>query len=505
MFDWLRRILGPSKQSHSMRPRARYDAATPATNAIHFLKADDLGPNSANSADVRMKLRRFAGYEIDNNSYAKGMNLTSANEIVGTGPRLQMKLKSREDNRRIESEFSLWMLATGLADTLHTGVQAKTGRDGEFCAYLTTNPGIDHPVQLDVRHFEAAMLTTPGFSSAPNAVDGIEFDQHNNPTVYHVLKEHPGDGGYAFSNQAYNRVPARNMLHWFRVDRPGQYRGIPEITPSIGLFAQLRRYGQSVLTAAEVASNLAAVLQTDGGGAYDTEPQSDPWDQVPIDMGTMTTLPPGWKMAAFTPTQPIANYGDFKREVLMEIARCQNMPYNVVAGDSSRSNYASGRLDFQSWRKSISVTRASFVRKVLERIFYAWLAEAVLIPNYLPALDVRNVPHAWFFDGAPHVDPVKEATADKINLANCTTTLAAIYAEKGLDWEEELEQKSIEDERMQSLGLERYLPGYAMDVQKEIADENGNDQQDDEPTTEPSKDSGNGVHLNGFHFVGRSN
>lgn len=30
-------------------------------------------------------------YEIANNSYARGISLTLANDIVGTGPRLQMR------------------------------------------------------------------------------------------------------------------------------------------------------------------------------------------------------------------------------------------------------------------------------------------------------------------------------------------------------------------------------------------------------------------------------
>ena len=48
-------------------------------------------------------------------------------------------------------------------------------------------------------------------------------------------------------------------------------------------------------------------------------------------------------------------YGEFKRELLDEIAHCLNMPFNVPAGNSSGYNYASGRRDHQTYFKSIYV------------------------------------------------------------------------------------------------------------------------------------------------------
>ncbi len=33
--------------------------------------------------------------------------------------------------------------------------------------------------------------------------------------------------------------------------------------------------------------------------------------------------------------QPATTYAEFKREILNEIARCLNMPFNVAAGNSS--------------------------------------------------------------------------------------------------------------------------------------------------------------------------
>ena len=131
------------------------------------------------------------------------------------------------------------------------------------------------------------------------------------------------------------------------------------------------------------------------------------------------------------------------------------MPFNVAAGNSSGYNYASGRLDHQTYFKSIRVEQADLEVTVLDRILAAWFDEAVLIPGLLPAGigPIAEWPHQWFWDGHEHVDPAKEANAQATRLANHTTTLAFEYARQGRDWESELHQRAKEAALMQELGL----------------------------------------------------
>ena len=79
-------------QPTAFRPiSARYDAAsTNNDNRRHWAGADGLSANAANSAEVRRILRNCARYEVANNSYARGIVLTLANDVIGTGPRLQL-------------------------------------------------------------------------------------------------------------------------------------------------------------------------------------------------------------------------------------------------------------------------------------------------------------------------------------------------------------------------------------------------------------------------------
>ncbi|NQT19091.1 MAG: phage portal protein [Planctomycetes bacterium] len=433
--------------------RARYDAAqTTADNARHWAMADGLSADAATSADVRRKLRDRARYEVANNSYAKGIVLTIANDTIGTGPRLQLLSDDDDINRHVEAAFADWSKAIDLPGKLRTMRMAKA-TDGETFSLLTGNLMIDSPVKLDVQLVEADRVASPllNLQATPNEVDGIFLDPFGRPATYCILRQHPGNlGGWG---TAYDLVDAQAVIHWFRTDRPGQHRGVPEITPALPLFAQLRRYTLAVLAAAETAADFAAVLFTDSPANGEAQ-ALEPMDVVELEKRMATVLPDGWRLGQVEAHQPTTTYSEFKREILNEIARCLNLPYNIAACNSSGYNYASGRLDHQTYFKSIRVEQAHLGEVVLDRIFAAWVEEAMLLTEFAFLRTAQQrVPRQWFFDGTEHVDPLKEANAQAKRLESNTTTLAAEYARQGKDWETELRQRAKENELMAELGL----------------------------------------------------
>ena len=322
--------------------RARYDAAvTTDDNRRHWANADGLSPNASNSAEVRRILRNRARYETANNSYARGIVLTLAHDVVGTGPRLQMLTGDSEANRRIEQAFMHWARSVHLAEKLRTMRMARA-TDGESFAVLTNNPRLTAEVQLDLRLIEADQVTTPDLDRLSTiAVDGIVFDGSGNPIEYHILRNHPGDSFYS-ARSDYERIPASSVLHWFRADRPGQTRGIPDIMPALPLFAQLRRFTLAVLAAAETAADFAGILYTDAPANGEAD-AAEPFEPIELEKRALVTMPGGWKMAQMQAEQPATTYKEFKQELLNEIARCLNMPQNVALCNSSQYNYASGR------------------------------------------------------------------------------------------------------------------------------------------------------------------
>ncbi|MDP1660767.1 MAG: phage portal protein, partial [Phycisphaerales bacterium] len=247
---------------------AKFDSAkTTPENRKHWANADGLSPNAAINPEVRRVLRNRARYEVANNSYAKGIVLTLANDTIGTGPRLQMLTDDPDANARIEDAFEQWSRAVDLPGKLRT-MRLARAESGEAFALLVSNPGIGSPVSLDLKLIEADQICTPLLRRGRNdEIDGIALDPWGNPSAYRVLKRHPGDSGVfrtPFDDlAAYDTFPAASVVHYFRADRPGQLRGIPDITPALPLFAQLRRYTLATIAAAETAANFAAVIYTD--------------------------------------------------------------------------------------------------------------------------------------------------------------------------------------------------------------------------------------------------
>ncbi len=438
--------------------RARYDAAqTTVENVRHWAMADGLSPDAAATPDVRRTLRNRSRYEVANNSYAKGMVLTVAGDCVGTGPRLQLLTEDNQINRTVEQAFADWAMAVDLSAKLRTMRMAKV-TDGESFAVLVNNPRLDHPVKLDLRLIEADQITTPVTAiNRPDVIDGIELDRLAQPKAYHLLREHPGAFGIGAGLVTSLRIAAGSMIHWYRADRPDQHRGVPEITPALPLFAQLRRYTLAVLGAAETAADFAAVLYTDAPAGGEATPV-EPLDVIELEKRMATTLPDGWKLGQVRAEQPATAYSEFKREILGEIGRCLQVPINIITGDSSQHNYASGRLDHQTYMKSLRIEQSHLGRVVMDRVLSAWIAEAALLRAFAVLRVLDRVQHQWFWDGMEHVDPAKEANAQATRLASNTTTLAYEYARQGKDWEAELRQRAKERQLMQELGLAEEQP-----------------------------------------------
>ena len=411
--------------------RGTYDSAqTTDDNRRHWAAADQLSANAANSVAVRQTLRNRARYEVGSNSYAKGIVLTLAYDMIGTGPRLQIMGEDQDQNQRIELLWRNWCRKIRFASKLRTMVMAKVV-DGEAFALPITNAKLAG-IQLDLRLLEADLFTSLGHDAYQiNEVDGIVFDEYGNPEYYKKLKAHPGD----VKGQIYELedVPAEQVFHWFRCDRPGQMRGIPEITPALPLFAQLRRYTLSVLNASESAAEHSGVIYTDSP-PDDLTVDMAPLETLETERGMLTFLPGGWKMGQMQAEQPTTLYGDFKSEIVGEMARAVNMPILLALLRAKDYNMASGRLDLQTYFKTLEVERDDLVDAAIDPLYQSWIIEA----SKVYALNIKTLDeapeHEWLWTSREHTDPAYEAAATLNRRRTWRSSLAEEYARTGDDW-----------------------------------------------------------------------
>ena len=431
---------------------ARYDAAQTTTeNAAHWALATGWDADREASPAVRQILRQRARYEAMNNPWLQGMIQTKAFDIIGTGPRLQVLSDNPKLNKTIEHDFIEWGKHIRLAEKLHTMRMAQS-RDGEAFAILFYNAALPTRFKLDLQLIEADCVCSDYRSEvfSENEVDGIRYDKFGNPVSYNVMP-HPGSGNVTGKG---TRVPAENMIHLYLPERPGQHRGVPELTAAFPGLALLRRYTLAMVKKMETSANISGVIQTNDTGNGEEETELDEFKPFTLPRDAFTALPKGYSLQSHMLNNPTDSQSNFALQVKCELARALNLPKNVALGDSSGYNYASGRLDYQEYDKYLTVDRLRQANVVLAPIMRHWLSE------WWPQTNFRRIEpldYIWFWDGRAHVDPVKEANAEMQRLLNGTTTLAIECARQGYDWEQIQDQRLAEElreiQQRKALGL----------------------------------------------------
>ena len=432
-------VVEPANQQ-AMTVRAGYDAAGAGVwNANHWAAADSYDADSSNSKSVRASLVTRSRLECQNNGYMDGAATTHADYLVRSGPTLQVLTANTGFNTAVETVWQQWCEAIMFRRKLHCMAEAKV-RDGEPFAVIRDNPRVRHPITLDVVPFETEQCQTPMLSwGEVGYIDGMKFDQWGNPEWYDVLKQHPG-GQWAYqANTDPERVPAEFMLHWFRMRRPGQHRGVPECSSTLNLGAGSRRHRESTNAAAETAANHSVIVETNLSPDIPSRPLVAPWSGLPMQKNQFVVLPWNYHATQLRAENPNATYGEFHRHNVQEQGRPLSMPYSVSACDHSQDSFASGKLNHQPWFMRLDDNRMDCNDTVLNKLFAQFSRMAVLTygwnanPNAPPA-------RRWNWPRHPVADVQAEASANETRLKTGQVTLTRLYDEYGLDYKTELPQ-----------------------------------------------------------------
>lgn len=414
-----------------------YEAARDTAEfSTYWSQADGLDADSANSRAVRAKLVKRSRYETANNGFVDGIHQTYATDVIGKGPKLRMTTASAELNAVVELAFTKWAKTIQLRRKLWCMCHAKT-QDGEPFGILRNNPNIRGKIKLDLTLIETEQCQTPALPMGDdNYIDGIKFDEFGNPEWYDILKKHPG-GTSQFSNVA-EQVPARFVLHWFLMRRPGQHRAVPEFRSTLNVGAGSRRHREATLAAAETAADFAAMIHT--SMPPNDEDQVTPLTTTEIQKRMMIALPAGYDVTQMRAEHPGVAYEEFHRSQIREQARPKSMPINKAMGDSSQHNFASGRLDHLTYYQQIDdVEREDCNGLVLDPLFDVWWTEAVLANGWdvtYSADPYEAGDHSW--DWPKHAVENEEARAaarDK-NLRNGSLSPEEAAIEDGVDFDE---------------------------------------------------------------------
>lgn len=317
---------------------------------------------------------------------------------------------------------------------------------------------------------------------------GVEINTFGAPIAYHFRNAHPGDfAASAFKAWTWTKVSRetswgrRRVIHAYEEKRVNQTRGISRFAPVVERFKMLDRYDQSELQAALLNAVLAAALESpmDSELLFDAisekslgeyqDMRSDYHREKKLTVNGLTVpaVFPGEKLVFHTPARPNVAFAEFERACLRNISAAMGITYEQLTSDWSQVNYSSARAAIMEVWKTLYSDRVLFADNFATPIMQLWMEEEINAGNIeLPAgaPDFYEMPGAylsvkWIGTGRGYVDPEKEAKGANMRINTGISTLEDECGEQGKDYEEVLEQRAVEIEKMKELGLP--LPDWA--------------------------------------------
>jgi lambda family phage portal protein len=483
------------------------------------LNADWVTSSLSGDMELRTSLRKMRQRSRDlanNNDYAERFLTLFRNNVLGPkGIGLQAKLTTGKTpakadtatlddaaNRVIERAWKAWgkksncsvsgrlswhdVQDLALRSLLVDGevfLQLYRGypkSDQRFAVQFIDPDQVDH--MLNKRPGHATITGANGPIVTDNEIRmGVEIDADQRPLAYYVIQGHPSEVGV----KVYKRVLAQDVLHLFFTRRHHQTRGVPFMHTAILRMGMLGKYEEAELVAARVAASKMGIITSKTGDDYVGEEQGDGTVEMNVEPGGFEQLPAGMDLKAWDPQHPNAGFKDFVKAMLRGMASGLNLNYNSLANDLESTNFSSLRAGTLEEREVYKWFQRFLVEHMHDDVFGEWAACAELTGAFdeIPGgIDLEQLAeeHIWRPRGYPWVDPLKDAQASEKLLQNNLTTLEALCAEEGEDWEEILEQRKKEIDKLNSLGLQTTIdPAQSGAAGSDPAGEGSSDEETD--------------------------
>ncbi len=396
-----------------------YDVINRWYQTDHWTFANNRSASSVDDYETRMRLVAAARFEYLNNAYARAVTDKLCQEVIQTGPILEIrpKSKSKRSNRAAKTVEKLWQ---DWADEIDLTGRLLVGMIEEIvggeCFHLFRSNPVIETVPVDFEQFEGVQIHTPDSKikqfeqSRQPYVDGLELDERGNVISFYKLKSNPGNrltNSFGFEQQA-DKIPASIMVHLFRKTRPGSFRGSSQLAASLEPLQWLRRLTEATVESFETRVSVNGSIET-GFPPDECYPAESNPQALETGSGSLFTMPYGWKANMFNLDMPTQSYEEIKRSLLHQIIAPLMIPFNVANSDSSDFNFASGQLDTRIFQRFIQYNRIRQERKLINRLFWFWVDIAEGIRNYPATLGEFEI--KWFWPGAEPIDPAKMARA----------------------------------------------------------------------------------------------
>ncbi len=435
-----------------------------------------------NWRNLLMRSRDLAKEDVFFQKYREELQ---ANVIGSSGPTMRLNIRSEVTGQHdlikaqaVEGAFTAWANSKKCsANGRHTLQEMRllriwlAARDGECFIRIIRDRRLNRfGIALQLIQTEWCPHELNEKLSNGNEIRmGIEYDaEFGRPVRYYFAKERPDFRTQynlysgMISREACIAVDAEDVIHYARFTDADQTRPAPWTTPVIILARHIGKYQEATVISARVEACKVGILKSTivaEGGNFGAPPDPTKIQNFEVTPGSVTGLPYGVDFQSWDPKHANGNFEQFRNGVLRSF--CAGLPganYNIIANDLKGVNYSSGRLGMLDERELWKMLQAFDITNAETPIFEAWLYTQVVTGDTLPnsvlqaGFDALNQP---LFNGRrwAWVDPLKEAEANRLEIANHLKSPRRVLEEQGIDFEEEMSQIRDDFAFMRSMGL----------------------------------------------------
>jgi lambda family phage portal protein len=403
-----------------------------------------IGPSLATLRDIARDLVR-------NNPYAESALSTIVDHVVGWGiaPATEHEAFERWA-RSAACDVHGRNTFAGLQRLAMRGV-AESGEVLARRVWRSSPAETGLPFQIQL--LEADYLDTLKDGATQDGgriIQGVEFNARRERVAYWLYPEHPGARSYATSASfpSSQRIEARDVLHVFRQDRPGQVRAPTWFAPVLLTFKDFDELADATLVKQKVAACLA-IVTTDVNGSSPYTGKEDPQKPLvdTLSPGMMLNAPVGRDAKVVEPPS-VREYPDFARITLRGMATGLGCTYEDMTGDYTDLPFSAARMSRLKHQARVDDWRWNLLVPQFCDGIWRWAMEAAAIMG-LPVIETTE----WTAPPLPMVDPDKEGLAVLRNIRTGISTPSEAIRERGYEPQAFLRTLAADWKLIDDLGL----------------------------------------------------
>jgi lambda family phage portal protein len=310
------------------------------------------------------------------------------------------------------------------------------------------------PLRLRVLEIDHLDTTRDGLLVGNGYIkEGIEYDAQGARVAYWLFDEHPGGSGLRAGSAGLlgtsRRVDAHKVHHIYRVDRPGQERGVSWFAPVALTLLDFGDYQDAQATRQKIAACFAVfrifpdgkpdgAQIAEGGAALEPGLIQDLYGEQEVQFAN----PPG-----------VEGYDEFTRNTLRAAAAGLGITYEALTGDLSGVNFTSykaGRMEMDrnvsgwQWRMMIP----QFLQPLARSILKAW----TVMDNRVEVW-VEQARIGWTPPPRAIVDPAREYSALTDAVRSGFKSRSQVVRELGYDPARLLAEQKADADAAREAGL----------------------------------------------------